>query len=158
MIYIYYEMLSTTSLVRIHHLLDIEKIFFLVIRTFRIYCLSNFQIHFTAMLIIFIMLYIISPALIYLITGTFDHLPQILSSNTLIYFSVFHGGYLANTVWKILIWQYSKLKFRTINRPTYSLWICNKVPSHHNKICVHVYLCWISIAAKIWINIILGDY
>ena len=45
---------------------EIEKIFFLVMRTLKIYSLNNFLIYNTAMLIVFIMLYIAPQVLIYL--------------------------------------------------------------------------------------------
>ena len=44
--------------------------FSLMMRTFRIYLLSNFQIYHTAVLTIVIILYIISPVLIYLTAGS----------------------------------------------------------------------------------------
>lgn len=43
-----------------------------MLRTFKLYFLSNFQIYQTEVLSIVIMLYIISPVLIYLITGSLN--------------------------------------------------------------------------------------
>ena len=70
----HHEMIATVSLVNIHHLIKIQKKkqkkkknketpFFLLMRTFSIYSLNNFQI-----LIIFIMLYITSLVLTYFIS------------------------------------------------------------------------------------------
>ena len=66
-IYIYCEMITTISQVIIHHY---GYNFFLVMRTFKIYSLSNFQIYNTVLLTIVIMLYITSSRLIS-ITGSF---------------------------------------------------------------------------------------
>lgn len=52
-------MMTTISIVNIHHLIDAKKkekiIFFLVMRTFGVYSLSNFPIYHTAVLAIVIM-------------------------------------------------------------------------------------------------------
>ena len=62
-------MIITVNLVSIYRIKEIEKNFFLVMRTLRIYSQQLlYIIHIT--LIIFIMLYIISLELIYLITGS----------------------------------------------------------------------------------------
>ena len=61
--------ITTVSLVNIHHHTAIKSLFFLVMRTFKTYSLSNFQIcsiiNCTVLLTIIAMLYIISPGLIY---------------------------------------------------------------------------------------------
>ena len=58
----------TIILVNLPHLtLHIYKYFF-VMKTFKIYSLSSFQIHKTVLLTIIIMLYITSPGLTYFIT------------------------------------------------------------------------------------------
>ena len=59
----YYEMITTISLVNIHHLAEFQRFFFpLVMRTFKIYSLRNIQktVLFT----------IVIPELIYLKTGS----------------------------------------------------------------------------------------
>ena len=58
---------TTIRLVNIHHL---TVIFFLVMRTFKIYFVNTFPIYNTVMLTSATMLYIISPELINLITGS----------------------------------------------------------------------------------------
>lgn len=64
--YLYYERIIIMSQVSIHHLIQLQKyVFSLVKRTFRIYFLSNFERYHTAVLTIVIMLYITGPALIY---------------------------------------------------------------------------------------------
>ena len=66
-------MITTISLVNIHHLVRIQKkkeIFSPVIRTFVIYSLSSFQIYHATVLIIVIILYITLLPLIYLTTGS----------------------------------------------------------------------------------------
>lgn len=53
------------------------KFFFLVMRPFKIYSFSTFQMHNTVLLTIITMLHITSSELIYLVTGNFlllDHL------------------------------------------------------------------------------------
>ena len=63
------EIITTISLVNIYHLTKLQS-FFLVMRMFKIYSFSNFQISNTILLTIVIMPYITSPALICLITGS----------------------------------------------------------------------------------------
>ena len=53
---IYCEMIATVSLVKIHH--KTPTFFFTVMRTFKIYSLSNFQIYSTVLLTVVTMLYI----------------------------------------------------------------------------------------------------
>ena len=48
---IYCEMITTIRLDNTHHLIQLKKIFFLVMRTFRINSLTSFQIYHTVMLI-----------------------------------------------------------------------------------------------------------
>lgn len=66
--YIYCKMLTTISLVNIHLLIYLQN-FFLVIRTFRFYSLSNFQIYHTVVSTIVIMLCLTFPVLICLMTA-----------------------------------------------------------------------------------------
>ena len=62
-------MVITISLVNIHcH--NSYKIIFLVMRTFKIYSLSNFQICNTVLLIVAVIIYIISPGPTYFISGS----------------------------------------------------------------------------------------
>ena len=56
------------SLVNIHH--HTVTICFLVMRTFKIYSLSNLPIYNTVLLTIVTILYIISPRLMYLVSGS----------------------------------------------------------------------------------------
>ena len=76
-------MIATISSVNIHYHIQLQFLF-LVMRTFKIYSLSNFQICKTVCLTIVTILYITFPRLIYLITGrlyllitftSFTHLP-----------------------------------------------------------------------------------
>lgn len=60
----YTEKLLTASSMTI-----VIKIFFLVMRNFRIYSFNNFQIYYTAVLTVVIMLFLTSPVIIFLITG-----------------------------------------------------------------------------------------
>ena len=53
-------MITAVSLVNIHHHI---QFFFLVMRTFKIYSFSNFQIYGVVLLTVVTMLYIISPNL-----------------------------------------------------------------------------------------------
>ena len=75
---IYRKVTTAKRLVNIHH--PTVTNFFLVMKTFKIYSLSSFQIHSTLLTIV-TMLYIISPELTYHITGslylltTLTHLP-----------------------------------------------------------------------------------
>lgn len=62
--YKYYEMIRTISLVNIHRSYN-----FFFLRTLKICILSNFQIYMTALLTIAPLLCIIFPGLIYLIAG-----------------------------------------------------------------------------------------
>ena len=62
-------MITTVNLVSVHHLTELQ-FFFLVMRTFKIYCLRDFPIHNTVLLTIVTMLYITSPGLTYLIAGS----------------------------------------------------------------------------------------
>ena len=55
-------MIITISLVNIHPLTQFTDLF-LVMRTFKIYSLSNFQIYTTVLLTTVTMLYIVSPGL-----------------------------------------------------------------------------------------------
>lgn len=65
----YCRMISTINLVNIcHHLL--VTFFFLALRTFKIYLLSNFQIWNILLLAIVTMLYLTSPGLIYFFIGS----------------------------------------------------------------------------------------
>lgn len=61
-------MIAIVSIVNIHHYISLQ-IVFLMMRTFRIYCLSNFQIYKTVSLTVVTMIYIISFILTYLTTG-----------------------------------------------------------------------------------------
>lgn len=80
------------------------KIFFLVIRTFKVYCFSNFQICNTVFLTPVTMLYIISPLLIYFMTGMlclwtpFSHFthfqPPLLATTNLLSVSMSLVSYL----------------------------------------------------------------
>ena len=67
---VYYKMITTVSLVNIHHHTDLY-LFLLVIRTFNIDCLSNFQMCSTVLLITVTMLYIAPPWFTYFIIGSF---------------------------------------------------------------------------------------
>ena len=62
---IYYKVTITISLVNIYH--HTVKFFFLIMKTFKFYCLSSFQIYITVFLTIVTMLYITFPGLIYFI-------------------------------------------------------------------------------------------
>lgn len=81
-------MVKTKSLVNIHHLTSIKKkeekknIFFLVMRTLRIYPLSNLQIYHIAVLPIVIMLYISSSVPAILINGSPYFLNNFIHSPT----------------------------------------------------------------------------
>ena len=62
---------TTVNLANIHHHKHTDFCFFLVITTFKMYFLSNFQICRTMFLTTIPVLYITSPELIYLVTGHF---------------------------------------------------------------------------------------
>ena len=68
--YIYSEMITTVSLVNLHHQSQLQ-FFFLGMRTFKTYILSNFQINNTVLLTIVTIMYMTSPGRIYFITGRF---------------------------------------------------------------------------------------
>lgn len=67
-------MIATVNLINIYHLIDTKKerkqCFPACAETFRIYHLSNFQIHHTAVLTMITMLYITAPGFIYPVTGS----------------------------------------------------------------------------------------
>ena len=71
---IYCKMI-TLSLVNIHHHMQLT-VFFLVMRTCKIYCLSILRIYNTVLLSIVAMLYITSPWFIYFITGVCTFWPH----------------------------------------------------------------------------------
>ena len=62
-------MITAISLVKIHHLTLLQTFF--LVRTFKIYSLSNFQTCNVVLLTTVTVLYISSPEFIYLITGSF---------------------------------------------------------------------------------------
>ena len=62
---------TTVNLANIHHHKHTNFCFFLVITTFKMYSLSNFQICNTMFLTTIPMLYITFPELIYLVAGLF---------------------------------------------------------------------------------------
>ena len=63
-------MITTISLVNIHHLIQLQNFFSLLMRTVKAYSLNNFQMYHAAVLTIVIMLYITFPLLVYLIIGS----------------------------------------------------------------------------------------
>lgn len=69
----------TTSLIKIHDLKKLKRLFFLVIRTFKICSFSNFKIHTTELCTIVIMSYITSPELI-------SYRLEVSSSSSQLYF------------------------------------------------------------------------
>ena len=66
----------TTILVNVGHPTQLQ-FFFLVIRTFKVHSLSNFQIYNTVLLTIITMLHIIAPGLTYFTTGSLSLLTPI---------------------------------------------------------------------------------
>ena len=73
---VYYTMITTVSLLNILHHTE----FFLVVRTFKIYSLSSCQIYTTELLTVVAVLYITSPGLIHLITGSLCPLTTFICS------------------------------------------------------------------------------
>ena len=57
----YCEIITTISLVNIHHYTKLQIFFFFVVRTFKIYSPSSFQIYSIVLLTIVTVLYITSP-------------------------------------------------------------------------------------------------
>ena len=108
-----------TSVVNTHNLTQIqnkrEKIFFLVMRTLRIYSLNNFHIQHTTVLIVFIMLYFTSLVLIYLIIGSLYLLttflqfllpsppPQPLGATNLLYFSLNFFPHISEVIYTVFV-------------------------------------------------------
>lgn len=66
---IYCKMNSINLVIIHHHTYYWQKKVFLVMTTYKMYSLRKFQVYNTILFIIVIMLYIISPCLIYLVTG-----------------------------------------------------------------------------------------
>ena len=70
-------MIIQISLINNVHLCTwLQNVFSLGIRTFKITCLSNFHIYKTVLLATVIILYITSPASIYLVTGSLTAFAQ----------------------------------------------------------------------------------
>ena len=91
--------------------INLVNILFLVMKTFKMYSLSNFQIYNTVLLTIVAMLYVISPWLIYFITESlyifiplthFTHPPPPTSGNHQCVLSIFHFIF---KIWHVWMWE-----------------------------------------------------
>ena len=116
---IYCKMVNMISLVNVHHHTCYSyKIFFLVMRTFKIYYFSNLQICNTVLLTTVNMLYITSPWLLYFITRNlylltpsthFTHPPPSASGNHRSAFCIYETGIFYISIYFTCMWDYRVL-------------------------------------------------